>query len=71
MHFSPKKASWGTGPDGLGVVTPPAGERAALQEEGRADARTIADGETLDVEEKTADFHELGPQGLEPWTSGL
>ena len=41
----------GIGTDALGVLAPEAVERAALQENGRADAWTVVDGEPLDIED--------------------
>ena len=43
----------GSKADALRVLAPEAAERAALQEDGRADAWSVVDGEPLDVEDDT------------------
>ena len=45
------------GGDRFGVVAPPACERTALQEEGRAYSWPIVQGEPFDVEYEAAEFH--------------
>src|SRR5690606_942485 len=45
----------------LRVVAPQASERAALQEDGRPDARTVVEREALDVEDEAG---HVGSEGL-------
>ncbi len=50
--------------DSFGIVAPGAGQGAALQEDGRTNAWSIVNRETLDIED-LSELHDSAPPGLD------